>query len=337
MILNYFGSKARIIEQMDRVIKPLINKNTVMGDLFAGTGVVGNHFKNRVKQVVANDQELYSYVVNKALLTTVYTNRIQCLVKEMNELPGIKGLVFKYFSPHGGKMFFTIENAMKIDAMRTALSSWHAVGKINYKEFIFLLGSLLYSVTRYANTAGTFRAFLKTFAGRALKPIVMLPIHKNAALFHEHRVTKLNISNVKGKFDLVYLDPPYNSHHYGAYYSFFNYLCAYDESIEINPATGVMKQYNKSQFGFKATAFDAFNRLIGSIDSRYIVMSYNSAAIMGKAELASIMSKRGAVTLYKFLNRNYKPNYTIKNNQVVEYIFVIDTTLPSSFTQTWLS
>ena len=338
MILNYFGSKARSIEKIEKVLAPHINRNTVFGDLFAGTGVVGNHFKNRVKQVVSNDLELYAYVMNKALLTTVYTSKLQAIIKTLNHLEPKEGLIYENFSPHGGKMFFTSDNAKQIDAVRSTISSYYKTRAINYKEFVFLLASLLYSVTRCANTAGTFRAYLKQFHGRALKPFCLAPVHTDRVLSSRNQVTNRDALDIsKQKFDLVYLDPPYNAHHYGAYYSFFNYLCIYSRNTKISSNTGVMQCYNKSQFGLRAYVKNAMKELIDNLDATKIAFHYNSNGILGKAELVRLlMNNGGSLTVYKYLNRNYKPNANIKNSAVVDYIFFINRNDKTGFKEVWL-
>lgn len=340
MILNYFGSKARSIEKINRVIAPLLNKETVFGDLFAGTGVVSNHFKNSVKQVISNDLELYSYVLNRALLTTVYTQRLQELVQSLNNIEPIKGLVYYNYSPACDKLFFTCENAQKIDAVRTKLNNMYQSKHINYKEFIFLLASLLYSVTRYANTAGTFRAFLKKFHCRSTRQFVLSPVHTDRVQHGHHKV--INQDALKScsqyKYDVVYLDPPYNSHHYGAYYSFFNYLCIYSADVKISENTGVMLEYNKSSFGLKQTVYSSFQKLYKDIKAEKIFLHYNSNGILSKKDIMRILLEKGegAITVYKFVNRNYKPNAMIKNNSVIDYLFLFEKGANHDIREIWM-
>lgn len=332
MILNYFGSKARIIEHIDKVISPLINKNTVFGDLFAGTGCVSNFYKNRARRVVSNDMELYSYVLNKALTQCVFTARLQKVISNINDViqnKPIKGLVWKHFSPNSNvhnRMYFTCDNAMRIDATRIIISKMFCSGDIGYKEFMFLLASLLFSVSRVANTAGTFRAYLKHFSSRASKSFILLPIHKQHVIYGHHNVIKNCALKTACKlaFDVVYLDPPYNANHYGGYYSFYNYLCLYNPRVKLTGVSGVMKHYNKSIFGFSLTCKSSFSKLIKNLNTKHIIMSYNSNGVLSKSDIVNILLTRGSVTLYKFMNRNYKPNKSIRDNYVTEFLFVCD-------------
>ena len=64
--LQYMGSKSRIISN---ICEPIISnkKITSVVDLFAGAGSVGYALKG-YKNVLSNDIEYYSYVINRAIL-----------------------------------------------------------------------------------------------------------------------------------------------------------------------------------------------------------------------------------------------------------------------------
>lgn len=64
--LQYMGSKTRIISHICEPIIKNSNISTVV-DLFAGTGSVGYALKSH-KNVVSNDIEHYSYIINQAIL-----------------------------------------------------------------------------------------------------------------------------------------------------------------------------------------------------------------------------------------------------------------------------
>lgn len=64
--LQYMGSKTRIISHICEPIIKNSNISTVV-DLFAGTGSVGYALKSH-KNVISNDIEHYSYIINQAIL-----------------------------------------------------------------------------------------------------------------------------------------------------------------------------------------------------------------------------------------------------------------------------
>lgn len=336
MILSYLGSKSSLLPRLKHILTPIIescggSKSCVFGDLFGGTCIISKEIHSMVKRVVTCDMELYSYVLGKSLLTTVYTKRLEKIICYMNEhLPrNTKGLVWKHFTPHSppqfSKMFFTCENGMAIDSMRVYISHMYKQKQISYKEFLFLLGSLLASASRYSNTSGTFRAFLKRFSPRSLQRFVLKPVHMTRRIIGKHYMIKNDAIRVARscKFDVVYLDPPYNNSHYGAYYSFLNYLCLYNPSVKL-VGTGIIESYNKSDFGLSKKAVWAFRNLLNAIQSKYIVLSYNMNAVVETKHLVQLLLKKGNVTLYKMKYKKYKSNHKTFDSHVTELVFVVD-------------
>lgn len=354
MILNYMGSKTRLMPVLYKVIDPLLkkaksqnkHKNIVFGDMFAGTGYVGNYFKNHscIEKVITTDLELYSYVLSKALLETVYSNKLALIIKyfNSNKLKPIKGLIWKHFSPAGGRMFYTEENAKRIDAIRICISKLYHSGTINYKEFLFLLASLMCACSKSANTASCFRAYLKQFHPRSEKSLEMYPIHKSKTrVAKQHVVYKSDCVHVakRHQIDVAYLDPPYNANHYGGYYSLYNYLLVYNSSYEINGVAGVTKHYNKSMFGFKASAKASFSKLLDALNSaKYVIMSYSADGTLSKKEVCDILRSKGNVIVYKTMNKKYRPSVRVKDLSVVEYIIVLEVskTAYGNVTEKWI-
>ena len=66
--MNYIGSKLSLIPFIRAAVEDCVGidlSDRVFCDLFAGTGVVGRSFKSRVRKVISNDWEYYSYVLNR--------------------------------------------------------------------------------------------------------------------------------------------------------------------------------------------------------------------------------------------------------------------------------
>ncbi len=66
--MNYIGSKFKLSSWIQEEVKKVVGNDLsqkVFCDIFAGTGIVGRTFKKEVKQVISNDMEHYSYVLNK--------------------------------------------------------------------------------------------------------------------------------------------------------------------------------------------------------------------------------------------------------------------------------
>ena len=66
-------------------------------DIFAGTGIVGRSFKQEVKQVISNDFEYYSFVLNKNYIENHRKlDKQEQLIEELNQLPVIEnGFIYK--------------------------------------------------------------------------------------------------------------------------------------------------------------------------------------------------------------------------------------------------
>ena len=65
--MNYIGSKHKLFSFIAKSVYDTVGDDLsekVFCDLFAGTGIVGRNFKAQVKQIIANDVEYYSYVLN---------------------------------------------------------------------------------------------------------------------------------------------------------------------------------------------------------------------------------------------------------------------------------
>ena len=69
MSLNYIGSKLSLLDFIHFVFdKEVKKKIKTVGDLFAGTGIVGLSFKKKGFKVIANDIQYYSYIINKKFI-----------------------------------------------------------------------------------------------------------------------------------------------------------------------------------------------------------------------------------------------------------------------------
>ena len=65
--MRYLGSKAKLLNTIEKVIDKYNIEGYTFGDLFAGTSCVGDYFKDRYK-IQSNDFLYFSYVISKAKL-----------------------------------------------------------------------------------------------------------------------------------------------------------------------------------------------------------------------------------------------------------------------------
>ena len=184
--LRYLGNKTKLLIFIESVIDKYNIEGETFGDLFSGTGSVGDFFKNSYK-ILSNDFLYYSYVINKAKLNNnktpdfskfkkEYKKDIYEYLNEMNFEPDDRYFVYNNYTPVGGRMFFTENNGLKIDGIRLQIEDLYKEKWIDENEYFFLLASLLESVTRYSNTSGTYEAFFKFWDPRAEKIFTLLPL-----------------------------------------------------------------------------------------------------------------------------------------------------------------
>ncbi|MRJ11262.1 modification methylase [Ornithobacterium rhinotracheale] len=330
--MNYIGSKLKLSTFIKESIYSVAGNDLsdkIFCDLFAGTGIIGRNFKKEVKQIISNDFEYYSFVLNKNYIENHIYFEYQHLIDELNNLSGIRGFIFEEYSENGNaqRQYFSESNGKKIDATRQKIESWKINNIINNNQYYFLLASLLESADKVANTASVYGAFLKKIKKTAQKNIIIEP-----ALFdindNEHRVYNADsnelIKNISG--DILYLDPPYNARQYGANYHLLNTIAKYD-TFKPKGKTG-LRSYQKSSYCSKNLVNKSFEELIKNAEFKYIFLSYNNEGLMSYDEIKTIMSRYGK---YDLLTTNYQrfkadkeENRNHKAKSTKEYLHILE-------------
>ena len=147
--MRYLGNKEKILKEIENIIKynELDKKCHSFCDAFSGTSTVGEYFKDKF-QIIANDNLYLSYVISQAKLNTPDGQYINLgfdpfeYFNNINEK--LNGFIYKNYSPGGSKrMYFSVENAQKIDFIRWKIEEWKENQKITDSEYYFLIASLL--------------------------------------------------------------------------------------------------------------------------------------------------------------------------------------------------
>lgn len=319
MSLNYLGCKRGLLSFLLDHINPVLSESCTFGDLFAGTGSVGNAVKGRVRKVVANDTELYSVFINRAMLCSSYTPSLQEKIDQLNTVEGRDGLVTQKYSTE--RLFFSRPNAMKIDSCREQIESWR--DSIPPQEYDFLLASLLVSADRVANTTCVYASHLKTLKPSAQKCFRVSPIHTDLTQANANEVFRNDVQDIiEQEFDVVYLDPPYNHRQYSINYSFLNYLVRYDAADVVTGIGGIMRDRFRSKFCRRRHAAQAITDLVASLRAKHIFMSYNSEGIVPIDALNEILSRFGVVACHQIASKRFKSTkHEGSQKQVTEFLF----------------
>lgn len=330
--MNYIGSKYKLSEFIKQGVYSVVGQNLsdkVFCDLFAGTGIVGRSFKKEVKQVISNDLEYYSFVLNKNYIENHESLDFLPYIFELNSLEGKKGFIFEEYSENGlaGRQYFKANNGKKIDAIRQKIEQWKTSNEISDNLYYFLLASLLESADKVANTASVYGAFLKHIKKSAQKDLWIEP-----AIFieneNEHLVFNENANDLIQKIwgDILYLDPPYNAREYGANYHLLNTIARYDAFIP-KGKTG-LRDYQKSNFCKKNQVSEAFENLIKNANFNYIFLSYNNEGLMPSDEIQKIMKKYGKYDLitteYARFRADKEENRNHKADKTIEYLHILE-------------
>lgn len=189
--MNYIGSKHKLFDFIRQSVYAVVGtelSSLVFCDLFAGTGVVGRNFKNEVKQIISNDLEYYSYVLNRNYISNNEFFDFQHWIDRLNQIPGVEGFIFNEYTAEGPaqRNYFSTTNGKKIDAIRLAIRNWKEQGKISENQYYFLLASLLESADQVANTASVYSAYLKRLKKSAQKELIIKPaLYERSAAKHQ--------------------------------------------------------------------------------------------------------------------------------------------------------
>lgn len=309
--MRYIGSKKRILDFITNIITNNINcENKIFCDLFSGTSIVSQYFKNLNCNLIVNDLEYYAFILAKGYIEN---NEYDIeFIKYLNELEPVDGLITEYYADK----YFSKDNARKADAIRIALE------KNKDKNYYFYLASIIEAIDKVANNTGQYSAYLKHIKTDALKPLIIKPIkisfnEKEYRIYNEDANSL--IQEIEG--DILYLDPPYNRRQYGSNYHVLNLIAKYKR---INPQgkTLLPEEYNKSKYCSKINAKNALFNLIENADFKHIFISYNNEGIIQFRDFEELMKKYNG-KYFTMENQRYtstKDNY----GKVIEYIFYLN-------------
>ncbi|MGX3044997.1 DNA adenine methylase [Helicobacter sp. T3_23-1056] len=337
-------------------------------DAFSGSASVGRFFKSKGFEVVSCDLLYFSYCLQMAylgnntkpnfenldeILREIKTQNLlaspyQKVLRYLNNLEPKAGFIYENYAPSGSKdlsqprMYFSNENAQKIDAVRLQIESWRVRNAITQNEYFILLATLLESVSFFANVAGVYAAFCKIWDKRALKPFILKEItllydldSKNNAPNPRAKSTKnhrcfcgdcLEIldSHTGAPFDILYLDPPYNHRQYAPNYHLLETIAKYDNP-RIKGVAGLREwDFQKSNFCNAKLAPLELEKIAKSPHYKALVLSYNSEGIMSKSQIESILhAQNGRVDFIELDYPRFKSHKNNAQKSIKEFVWIL--------------
>jgi adenine-specific DNA-methyltransferase len=337
--MRYIGNKTRLLRFIMRKVHRLGIEPGRAHDAFAGTAAVGRALKAVGWSVVSSDLMTYSYVLQRAYIVASRTPSLTTLLHHEPLLrkavasntdsstalsvvaqflaSGIDphdGFISRHFAPSGDRMYFTSENAARIDAARLRLNTWRERRWISDDGYYLLLAALLEGADRVANTAGVYAAFIKRWQPNATRPFAMTvqpPIEggrRSHAILGEATQVARELPNV----DLLYIDPPYNARQYPGYYHVPELLARgwFDSTPQLRGKTGLLPaDGQRSEWCSKRRAPQALRELLAATSARHVLVSYNSEGLIPAATLSSILADaaiEGKVQRFTHRYRRYR-------------------------------
>lgn len=302
-IMRYLGSKIKLLSSIEEVIKENHIEGETFADLFAGTGCVGDFFKDRY-QVISNDFLFYSYVINRAKLkndcipgfngfSQKYKSDIFEWLNTQEYTPDDSYFFYLNYTPIGNRMFFTEANGIKIDGIRQKIEELRNKKIISEEEYYFLLASMMESITKVSNTSGTYEAFLKFWDSRSEKEFELQPLEINEVRLYGENIifnedTNKLVREIKG--DIAYIDPPYTVTQYISAYHIFETLARYDSPV-IKGIGGKRGRGDKnSLYAQRTKAKLIFEDLFRQIQFKHVLISYSNQGLVPIEELCELAS-----------------------------------------------
>ncbi len=320
---RYTGSKYKLLQWIKDTIDDETHKNDTFCDLFAGTGCVAEKFIDK-NNLIINDLLFSNNIIYRAFFDTKNFNKkkITEISKEYTKL-NLKKIPSNYFDKNFGGKFFSLNDSKLIGFLRNKIDNENC----NSSEKNILLSSLLYSADKSANTVGHYDAFRKKikikdkFIFKLIEPIVH---NSKVQIFREDANELVR----KIKFDICYIDPPYNSRQYSRFYHVLENLTQWKKpklfGEALKPEPENMSEYCKIK------APEKFRELIENIDSKYIAVSYNntykskSSSSKNKITLDQILStlkKKGKTKIFRKKHNYFNAGKTNFDNHY-EYLFI---------------
>ncbi|MEP7066548.1 MAG: DNA adenine methylase [Gemmatimonadota bacterium] len=342
--MRYIGNKTRLLPFLMRTIDRLELAPKTAHDAFSGTAAVGRALKAAGWRVASSDLMTYSYVFQRAYVVAQRSPSFAALragdpeLRRAHRSPSFRsaiagagalgamsefltrwidperGFIGSHFAPAGGRMYFTQENADRIDAIRRRLHEWWSSGLIQDDAYYVLLAALIEGADRVANTAGVYAAFIKRWQTNARRPLALRPEipQRGPRGATAHREDAGAVAASTGEIELIYIDPPYNARQYSGYYHVPEVIARgwFDGTPILRGKTGLVAGTDQqSEWCSARKAETALRELLGATGARHALVSYNSEGLLSERDLRGVLdesARSGAVKRYSCGYRRYR-------------------------------
>jgi len=136
-------------------------------------------------------------------------------------------------------------------------------------------------------------------------------------------------ADVVGKLpelDLVYLDPPYNQHPYGANYYMLNYLHDYVPPKEYSKVSGIPTDWNRSDFNVKSKALNSLKNTVEPLNAKFVLISFNDEGFISPEEMRTFLVSLGKLSEVAIEYNTFRGsrNLHTRSDKVTEHLFLLE-------------
>jgi adenine-specific DNA-methyltransferase len=320
--MRYIGSKVTLVEEIYKIVSEYLSSGSFC-DPFGGTATVGSFFKEKGFKVYTGDILTFAHYFQ---VSRVGFSRKPAFVKlkkhlqvksspeiidYLNQLQSRSGWFVQNYAIK--RKFFTVDNAKKIEAIWYRIQALEKQGIINTNEKAFLLASLINSMDKVANTAGTYYAYLKAFYRKAKVPFnfsfiePVKGVHKGYSKLGD-AITLLK----ERKYDVIYLDPPYNSRKYEQYYHLPETIASCRKRAIIGKS-GIGKARTAdviSSFYNGQSALNSLKDILANAKFRLLIFHYTDDGLITPAQLKRLFKRYNLTSEYYFDSLGYTTQST---------------------------
>lgn len=354
-IITYLGNKRRLLEHIEKEILLIAEKlncqKLVCADLFSGSGIVARMLKKYSSNLIVNDLENYSavingcYLINKKDFPVREYSALKSKIEELCSIEKISGIISQNYAPQndkdiqkGERVFYTRQNALLIDTYRRLIDD--VVKEEPLKKFF--LAPLITEASIHVNTSGVFKGFYKDkttgigcfgASGKNALPRILGKIELKTPVFSNFesgleifQKDAVVLSKELKNLDITYLDPPYNQHPYGSNYFMLNLILKNKLDANISKVSGIVQNWNRSVFNKPYAALSSMEEIISGISSKYVIISYNSEGFISFDQMSGMLKKYGNLKTVEIKYNTFRGSRNLKNRDihVREYLFVLE-------------
>jgi adenine-specific DNA-methyltransferase len=315
--MRYIGNKTRLLSF---ILHTLERERIPVGsvhDAFAGTASVSRALKSEGWRVYSSDLLMSSYVFQRAYVVAESADPlIREMAEELAKVPPVRSFISRNFSPAGGstsegRMYFTPENAGRIDASREMLEEWRKDKKVREDDYYLLLAAIIEGADRVANTAGVYASYMKHWQPNACRRFEIDPElpAPGAEPARAYLMDAAEAAKEIGDVDLLYIDPPYNSRQYVAYYHIPEILARgwTDSAPAIRGKVGLLAgKEGRSQWSHGRRVRTLFSGLLADSGAKYALVSFNSEGHLRPEALESLLAKASKDGMVAHFDQRYR-------------------------------